>query len=85
MPREQGLGDREVHHRIAKELEALIVIARSVGMLVQVTAVDERLVEKVRIPEGEAEPGRERGGGAGDDAALAGRVIWPRQEACSSM
>ena len=50
------------------------LISRGVGMLVQITAVDERLMEKVRIPEGEAEPGRERGGGADVDAALAGRV-----------
>ena len=54
-----GLADRQVHDGVAEELEALVVGRRRVRMLVQVAAVDERLMEEARILEVEAEAARE--------------------------
>ena len=52
---EQRLGHREADHRVAEELEPLVVAARGIGVLVEPAAVDERLREQVAIADGEPE------------------------------
>ncbi len=58
---EQGVGDREVDDDVAEELEALVVAARRVAVLVEPAAVDECLLEKVEVADGKAEALRECG------------------------
>ena len=55
----EGLGDREVDHRVAEVLEALVVAAGTVAMLVVPARVDERLLEQVQVADGDAETFRE--------------------------
>src|SRR5438105_3821675 len=57
----EGLADREVDHRVAEIFEALVMAVRGVGVLVEIAAVDEGLVEEILVPYLEPEAGRERG------------------------
>jgi predicted TIM-barrel fold metal-dependent hydrolase len=51
----QSLRDHEADHRVAEELEALVVTERLVGVLVEPRAVDERAREKRGVAEREAQ------------------------------
>ena len=54
MARVQRLGDGEVHDGVTEELEAFVVAARGVGVLVQPAGVDESLLEQVQVADAEA-------------------------------
>jgi hypothetical protein len=54
----------EVHDRVAEELEALVVAARRLGMLVEPAGVDEGLLQQVQVTNREPEAFREGGGPA---------------------
>jgi hypothetical protein len=62
--REQSLREREVDDGVAEELEALIVASGRVRMFVQPAGVDEGLLDKVGIADGEAQPVRKSGRGS---------------------
>jgi hypothetical protein len=51
----QGLRDHEADHRVAEELEALVVAERLVGVLVKPRAVDERARQERGVAEREAQ------------------------------
>jgi hypothetical protein len=80
MAGEQGLGHDKTDDRVAEVLEPLVVGRRVCGVLVQVTAVNERLAEKRRVAERQAETRREARCVLG---RLDGRPSC--QEVCSSM
>ena len=69
MARVERLGDGQVDDGVAEELEALVVAARRVAVLVEPAGVDERLLEQVQVADREAEPRREGLGGAHDAVA----------------
>ena len=50
----QRLRDGEVHDGVTQVLEAFVVAARRVGVLVQPARVDERLLEQAFVSDGEA-------------------------------
>ena len=56
----ERLGDREVHHDVAEELEAFVVTAGRIRVFVQPTRMDEGLFQQVEVPDGEAQSIRER-------------------------
>jgi hypothetical protein len=51
----QGLRDHEADHRVAEELEALVVTEGLIGVLVEPRAVDERALEECGVAEREAQ------------------------------
>jgi hypothetical protein len=59
----EGLRDHEADHRVAEELEALVVAGGLVGVLVEPRAVDEGAGEEGRVAEGQPEPLLELGRG----------------------
>src|SRR5207237_5024633 len=58
---EDGAGDGEADDGVAEELQPLVVSARGLRMLVEVAAVDERLLEQVEVANREPEALREGG------------------------
>ena len=55
MAGEEGLRDGQVHDDVTEELEAFVVAAGGVGMLMQPARMDERLVEQVQVLDRQAE------------------------------
>ena len=53
------LGDGEAHHRVPEELQPFVVTPRSIRVLVQPAAVDERLRELLAVPDRKAEARRQ--------------------------
>ena len=66
----ERLGDHEIHHGVAEELEALVMAARLVGVLVEPRAVDEGAREEVRVAERQPESLGELGRGPRRDRRL---------------
>jgi hypothetical protein len=59
-----GLTDGQVHHGIAEELEALVMVGGRVRVFVELAAVDESLVEESLVRNVQPEPCREFAGRA---------------------
>ena len=59
----QRLGDGQVDDGVTEELEAFVVAARGVPVLVEPARMDERLLEQVQVPDRQADPRREGLGG----------------------
>jgi hypothetical protein len=59
MAGEQLVGDGQADDRVAEELEAFVVSARDVGVLVMPARMDERLFEEIEVADRESDPRRE--------------------------
>ena len=85
MTRVERLGDDGIDDRIAEELEALVVGASRLGVLVEVAAMDERLLEDGEVADGEAEAACQLlGRSHRERRAFDSRATVP-YDACSSM
>ena len=60
----EGVRDGQTHDGVAKKLQALVMASGQVPMLVQVAAVDQRLLQQVQIPNREPQPLGKSGCGA---------------------
>ena len=60
----ERLGDGQVDDGVTEELEAFVVAARGIAVLVVPARVDERLLEQVEVPDREPDPRREGLGGS---------------------
>src|SRR5450756_1398911 len=73
MARVEGLGDNEADHRIAEELQALVVARRAIRVLVEPASVDQSALEQAGVTECNPKARGQRRG-----RARRGRIV-PRQ------
>ncbi len=71
----EGVRNGQAYDGVAQEFEALVVAGGQVPMLVQIAAVDQRLLQQIEITDREPQPLGESGCGAHQSSRRLGRVL----------